>query len=188
MKSNLILFLIFILLLSTTSCSRKSNETGYEIFPDMVHSAAYEAFSENTVTPDGKTMMLPPKNTIARGRMPFPYAKGSDEAKRAGRELVNPFPETAATLARGREVYTNYCMVCHGPKGKGDGPIIPKFPNPPSFTSKRLRKYPIGRVFHIINLGSGDMPSHMEQIDYKDRWFLAQYVKHMQVVFLNKKK
>ncbi len=27
------------------------------------------------------------------------------------------------------------------------------------------------------------MPSHREQIDFKDRWYLSQYVKYMQEVF-----
>ncbi len=153
MKKILSLLAIGFIYSSMLSCARKSDEKGYEIFPDMVHAVPYEAFSESPIMSDGKTMMLPPENSIARGKMPIPFESGTLEAKRAGRELFNPYQETKETLGLGREAYTNYCLVCHGPKGKGDGPIIPKFPNPPSLTSKRLRKYPIGRMFHIISFG-----------------------------------
>lgn len=181
MKAQVALSIVVISLFF--GCSKNSNEKGIEIFPDMIHSVAYEAYSANSVMSDGKTMMLPPKHSIARGRMPITFGPGAEEAKRAGEELLNPLAQTEKTLERGSEVYTNYCLVCHGAKGEGDGPIIPKFPNPPSLTSRRIREYPIGRIFHIISLGSGDMPSHQEQIDYNDRWYLAQYVKYMQKEF-----
>jgi mono/diheme cytochrome c family protein len=176
---NIAPIIIFLII----SCSRKNTEKGFEIFPDMVHSVAYEAYSENEVTRDGKTMQLPPVNTIARGKMPFPYGKGKEEAIRAGLELSTPYRETQKTLNRGRETYGNYCQLCHGVTGKGDGPMIPKFPNPPSFTSRRLKTYSPGRLYHIITLGSGDMPSHGEQISRKDRWHLVQYIKYMQKEF-----
>lgn len=177
-----LLFLTFFL----GSCTRNPSETGIELLPDMVHSVGYEAYSENDLMKDGKSMQLPPKNTIARGNMPFTYGKGDDEAKRAGRELVNPYNKTTKNLDRGRVVYTNYCLVCHGLQGKGDGPLIPKYPNPPSITSKRILKYKDGRLFHIVSRGSGDMPSHMEQIDSKDRWLLVQYVNYLQETFKKK--
>ncbi|RLA65618.1 MAG: cytochrome c [Epsilonproteobacteria bacterium] len=179
--------IIFLLLLPLIfSCSRNDSNGGYEFLTDMVYPVPYEAYSANELMKDGKTMQLPPKNTIARGKMPFPYGVGLDEAKRAGRELKNPFPKTKESLARGGEVYKNYCLLCHGTQGKGDGPLIPKFPNPPSLTGKRLLKYSDGRLFHIITNGSGDMPSHGEQIYYKDRWFLVQYVNFLQETFRKK--
>lgn len=173
-------------LLFLSGCTRSSSDKGIEIFPDMVHAVPYEAFSASDITANGQSMQQEVPNTIARGRMPFTYGKGESEAKRAGRELKSPYKQTAKTLERGREVYTNYCLVCHGPKGKGDGPLIPKFPNPPSLTSKRLRKYKDGRIFHIITRGSGDMQSHGSQIDYKDRWFLVQYVNWIQETYKKK--
>jgi mono/diheme cytochrome c family protein len=179
------LFFIF-LLLFIISCSRTSSQKGFEVFPDMIHAIPYEAYSKNDIMPDGKTMQLPPKNSIARGKMPFTYGKGDIEAKRAGEQLKNPFIETKETLARGAVVYTNQCLLCHGPQGKGDGPLIPKFPNPPSLTSKRISKYKDGRLFHIITRGSGDMPSHGEQINFKDRWYLVQYVNFIQKTYKKK--
>ncbi len=175
--------ILSVLFLSITSCSRSRTETGYEVFPDMIHPVPYEAFSESKLTADGKAMLLPPANTIARGRMPDPYGPGTEEAKRAGRELKNPFKVTKKSLERGKIVYDQYCLVCHGAEGQGDGPIIPKLPNPPSLTGKRLKKYEDGRMYHIIAFGSGDMPSHAEQIDRDDRWFLVHYIREIQKSF-----
>jgi len=179
LKLTIIFFLFF-------ACSKNPNETGFEILPDMVHSVAYEAYSENPITKDGKTMILPAKGSIARGKMPFNYGVGVQEAIRAGRELNNPFVPNEVTLARGKKIYDNYCLVCHGVKGKGDGPLIPKFPNPPALTSKRLLKYPAGRIFHIVTKGSGDMPAHGAQISVTDRWYLVHYVLLMQKLYKKK--
>lgn len=173
-------------ILGFQGCSKNKKEPGVEIFPDMVHSQAYEAYSESTLTNDGKTMMMPAKNSIARGQLPFSYGKGEEEAKRAGRELVNPLEASKEVLARGESAYKNYCMVCHGPQGKGDGPLIPKFPNPPSLTGKRIRNYKDGRIMHIILKGSGDMPAHAVQVARPDRWALVHYVRYIQETFKKK--
>ena len=181
-------FITLTTLLILVSCSAGGDRTGYEIFPDMIHAVPLEAFSEDWSEGKRKGMMLPPENAIARGKMPLDFKEGNIEAERAGLELENPYEETKLTLARGKEVYTNYCLVCHGIKGKGDGPIVPKFPEPPSLTSRRLKKYPIGRIFHVITFGTGDMASHKEQITEEDRWYLSQYVKSLQKKKRRKKK
>ena len=166
--------------LALYGCQQKRGGSGLELFPDMVHSVAYEAYSESSVTDDGKSMLKAPPNSIARNFMPFPFGEGEEEAIRAGRLLQNPYPKSEKTLARGKFVYDNYCLVCHGEKGGGDGPLIPKFPNPPSLTSKRLKEYPDGRLYHIITRGSGTMPEHATQILPQDRWYLVQYIKQLQ--------
>ena len=42
------------------------------------------------------------------------------------------FRSTADTLAQGHALYSTFCFVCHGEHGKGDGPLIPRIPNPPA--------------------------------------------------------
>src|SRR4029077_18058557 len=37
--------------------------------------------------------------------------------------LVNPRTRTSESINRGRFLYETYCLVCHGPAGRGDGPI-----------------------------------------------------------------
>lgn len=162
------------------ACERDPKKPGYEVLPEMVHAVPYEAFAPNPVTPDGKTLQLPPEGSIPRGFLPYHYGSTPEEAERAGRELSNPIAKSPEALARGKQAYETFCLVCHGPAGKGDGPLIPKFPNPPSFTSRNIREYPDGRIFHIVTKGSGMMPPHASQISPEDRWKIVHYVRSLQ--------
>ncbi|MBT3983662.1 MAG: cytochrome c [Bacteriovoracaceae bacterium] len=172
-------FSIFVLIF-LVGCSKNPKEKGYEFMPEMVHSQAYEAYSDNPVTKNKKTMQLKAFGSIARGHLPFTYGSGDKEAQRAGEELVNPIAFNKDNVARGKYMYEIYCLSCHGVSGEGDGPLIPKFPNPPDFKTKRVLSYLDGRMYHIITRGSGDMPSHSAQIFPEDRWKLIHYVRVMQ--------
>lgn len=162
-----------------SGCSDDPKEKGFEIFPDMVHSVPFQPYSANPLTPDGKTMLPAVRGTIARGTEPYPYGSTDADRARASRELKNPVPLDAQSLARGKEVYQHACLVCHGAAGKGDGPIIPKFPNPPSFSTKRVRELTDGAIYHIITRGSGLMPPHALQVLPQDRWKLVHYVNEL---------
>ncbi|HEV8581601.1 MAG TPA: cytochrome c [Thermoanaerobaculia bacterium] len=160
---------------------RDSTSPGYQFMPDMAHSVPYDAYAPNRVTRDGATLQAPVPGTIpVAGPLPFRYAANPEGAARAGRELRNPFPPSPAVLARGQRVYQTFCAVCHGETGAGDGPLIPKFPNPPSYTSARLLQMPDGQIFHVITRGSGMMPAYAGQISPDDRWKAVRYVRRLQ--------
>jgi len=153
---------------------------GFEYMPDMAHSLPYDSFAPNPVTRDGKTLQAPVPGTIARGFLPFPYEATRADAERAGRELVNPRPRTPEALAQGRALFLTFCAVCHGESGAGDGPLVPRIPNPPAYTSERVRTMPAGQLFHVISRGSGRMPSYAAQIPADQRWLLVLYVQTLQ--------
>ena len=125
----------------------------------------------------------PAPGTIPRGFKPFHYGPGFDEADRAGRELPNPFAPTAANLARGAYVFANNCAVCHGESGAGDGPVIPKYPNPPSLKTERAQQTPDGTYFHVVTLGRNNMPPHAAQVAAEDRWKAILYIRKLQGKF-----
>jgi mono/diheme cytochrome c family protein len=156
------------------------NQRGLEYMPDMAHSLPYDAFAKNPVTRDGKTLQVPVAGTIPRGFLPFRYAAGADEAERAGRELTDPGTVTPEGLAHGKVLYETFCLVCHGQAGKGDGPLVPRIPNPPSYSSERVRAFPPGRIYHVITLGTGNMPSYASQISPAERWLIVRYVQQLQ--------
>jgi len=173
--------IIILVLVFLQSCTKNPEDRGFTVFDDMVHSPAYEAFSENELTPDGKTMMMPVKGSIARGKMPHPYGNTEADAIRAGEELIDPYQETPASLARGEYLYQNFCVACHGVTGEGDGNVIAKkFPAPPALKSAKIKAYTKGRIYHVITVGIGDMPAHGPQMIIQDRWYLAQYLKKFQ--------
>jgi mono/diheme cytochrome c family protein len=153
-----------------------SGERSMEYMPDMAYSVPYDAFARNPVTRDGKTLQSPPRGTVPRDGHPFRYAATSEDAERAGRELHNPIAPSAEALARGQALFETFCLVCHGAQGRGDGPLVPKIPNPPAYTSTRVRAMAPGQIFHVISRGSGRMPSYAAQIPYEQRWFIVLYV------------
>jgi mono/diheme cytochrome c family protein len=144
--------------------------------PDMARDPAYKAFAPNAVTRDGLTLQRPVSGTIPRGYHLFHFGPGEQEAERAGRELQNPYSPTAKTLEEGKALFQTYCAVCHGEQGKGDGPISSKIPPPPSYLSDRLMQFPSGRIFHVITLGTGKMPSYATQLSADERWKIVTYI------------
>jgi len=164
------------------SCDRDRNTTGWEYFNDMAHSAAYETYSPNPNFADGKTMRNPVEGTIPQGFQPYLYQKNDDDRTKAGKELVNPFQPTALNLARGKQVFSVYCINCHGDKGDGKGFLFTsgKYPFPPkSLLSDKVRNNPIGEIYHVVTVGFGVMPQHGSQVRPDDRWKVAMYVKEV---------
>ncbi len=56
-------------------------------------------------------------------------------------------------------LYAQRCLNCHGPSGRGDGPIAASLPvPPPDFRQTVERKY-IPQIRRIIANGKGTMPA-----------------------------
>jgi mono/diheme cytochrome c family protein len=157
-------------------CGASGNHRAYEYMPDMARGPAYKAFAPNPATRDGLTLQRPVTGTIARGYQPFDYGLGEQEAEKAGRELKNPYRATDGTLEEGKALFETYCAVCHGAQGKGDGPVSGKIPPPPAYRSDRVMEFAPGRIFHVITLGSGKMPSYAAQLRANERWKIVTYV------------
>lgn len=171
-----------ILILVFGSCDRDRNTTGWEYFDDMAHSAAYETYSPNPNFADGKTMRNPVEGTIPLGYQPYLYAKTDVDRVKAGKELVNPFEPTVQNLERGKQVFSIFCMNCHGEKGDGKGYLFTSklYPYPPgNLLSAKIRNNPEGEIFHVITVGFGVMPQHGSQVRPEDRWKVAMYIKNV---------
>jgi mono/diheme cytochrome c family protein len=159
-----------------TACQATRDGRAREYMPDMVRSPAYKAFAPNAATRDGLTLQTPVEGTLARGQRPFHFTAGEGEAIRAGRELTNPFAATPTVLGDGQGLFQIYCSLCHGAAGNGDGHLVGKIPPPPSYRSARLLSFAPGRMFHVLTLGSGKMPSYAGQLSADERWKVITYV------------
>ena len=167
---------VAILIAATAGCGARSQQRAFEYMPDMARDPAYKAFAPNPAMRDGLTLQRPVAGTIARGYEPFHYGSGEEEAARAGEELQNPYHATPRVLEEGKALYETYCLICHGEKGKGDGPIAEKIPHPPSYISDRVLKFPPGRIFHVATMGTKKMPSYAAQLSASERWKIVTYV------------
>ncbi len=146
----------------------------------MGESPAYNSQTSNPVLPKGMTGQKPVKGTIPRGYKPFNYDASPEDLERAGRELTNPFEKTEENIERGKYVYAKSCAVCHGATGGGDGPVIPKYPNPPAYATDTSRALTDGEMFHIITRGRNNMPAHEEFVSPDDRWKTILYIRELQ--------
>jgi mono/diheme cytochrome c family protein len=183
---NLVLFLA----LGTTAalCAliphRDVRQPNYDFLPEaqMAYSVAYDSFSPNDNFADGLTLRLPPAGTIAHGQMPLHYQATPEDALRAGRDLSNPFsPKDEGRRERGSVVYSNYCNVCHGPLGEGNGPVTQHgLPLPASLLADRAVQMRDGQMFHVLTYGQGRMPSLAAQLSQDDRWSVILHVRMLQ--------
>lgn len=70
--------------------------------------------------------------------------------------VVRHFKDTTeASIIRGRLVFRNYCVLCHGPDGKGDGRAA-KLHTPPPFNLTRSVA-PLAYIEQVIRKGGPAM-------------------------------
>lgn len=182
-KLNWVLLILFVAVFALDwVLERDPTRRNFEVLPGMVTPVAYESFSANPVLDAGMTLQTPPEGTIPRGDLPLPYEATPEDAKRAGRELENPFSaDDSQAVARGEFVFNTYCLLCHGAKGEGDGPVASRgFPTPASLLAANARDMADGTIFHIVTYGQGNMPGHASQLEPEDRWKVALWVRRLQ--------
>ena len=180
------LFRISVILLTALilpGCDRQKSKRGYDFIPDMVYSRAYETYSKNPDFKDSITMRVPVAGTVSIGSTPFHYTIDSLSWVKAGNELINPYLPTDEVLARGKLIFTTFCIGCHGALAKGDGQLYSSglYPlKPKDLTAEAIAKVKDGQIYHTITLGFGSMMPHGAQIRPDDRWKLVLYVRKLQ--------
>src|SRR5262249_60723587 len=100
----------------------------------------------------------------------------------AGKALTNPLDAGSARWReRGDFVFRNYCAVCHGAGGTGDGPVTTRgVPPPPSLLADKARQLKDGQLFHVLTYGQGNMASYAGQLSRTDRWSAILHVRALQ--------
>ncbi len=147
-----------------------------------------ETFSTMTDGPAEQTYEVPPRPPV-EGTVPVDGGTAPGyTVQEADTALTSPLQPTAATIERGRALYRNYCLTCHGAEGRGDGPAVnstgehpgrlPALPGA-DLTAERARGLSDGWIWGVITNGFSIMPSY-ERIPPDDRWYLVEYVRHLQ--------
>lgn len=127
----------------------------------------------------------PVPGTVPRGHVPYAFdhlGNKIENAREAGAVLVNPLPLTLENMKAGQKLFGTFCVVCHGAKGQGDGPVIgpDRFGAPPSLHTQQARTYADGTIFHITTKGLQKMPGYAEQLTPNERWQVVQYLRALQ--------
>jgi mono/diheme cytochrome c family protein len=91
---------------------------------------------------------------------------------------INPLKGNAEATTEGKKIYTQYCVTCHGSKGKGDGIAAPGLPKPPAdHTSDFVQKQTDGALFWIITEGNNPMPTYKTVLTETQRWQVVNYIR-----------
>jgi len=174
--------LLIVVSLAFQSCDRDKNNPGYDYFPDMAYSNAYETYATNPNFPDGKTLQAPVNGTVSREGEHYPYKNTEEDMVKASK-LKNPFLADAENIARGKVVYQNICLQCHGANadGKGNLFVSGKYPYPPAnLMDQKIADKTDGAMFHAITVGYRIMPAHGIIVRPEDRWKIILYVRSLQ--------
>ena len=171
------LALIFGLAIVATSCQDDS-VPNYQYMPNMYESVGYEAYSEADFLPNQSQAMLPPANTINRGWLPYEI-ENSPEGKELARLQSSPLDSLSVekNLAKGGQLYTIYCAICHGDKGDGQGTLVKreKILGVPSYADP-VRNLTVGSTYYTIHYGLNSMGSYASQMNTEEMWQVSEYV------------
>jgi mono/diheme cytochrome c family protein len=97
--------------------------------------------------------------------------------------LHNPLTGSPEDVERGRVLFHQFCIVCHGESGVGDGPVVGPNRLPPlptlNLQSERAVGLSDGYIYGMIANGRGVMPSY-RRVPHEDRWYLVEFVRDLQ--------
>ncbi|HEY3266478.1 MAG TPA: cbb3-type cytochrome c oxidase subunit II [Armatimonadota bacterium] len=115
------------------------------------------------------------------------YAQGTDKnisylhslVPAQWRTMPNPYGPTSESLARGRFVYQQECVGCHGNFGDGQGPAAKYLnPKPANFTSLRRIGASGGLIYYQVMNGitGSAMPSFKRELESEKIWDVSNYI------------
>ncbi len=95
-----------------------------------------------------------------------------------GQPATEPLTGTVGARERGALLFRDYCQVCHGVEGRGNGPLSGFYSPPPAdFLGPVVQSLPPSEIFRVITLGRGTMPSLAEGLNIGDRWDIITLIK-----------
>lgn len=100
------------------------------------------------------------------------------------KKISNPTVEAriASSAKKGKVLFKERCVVCHGDAGKGDGPGGKSLdPKPADFTSEKVQKQVDGEIFWKITNGRGAMIKWEPILSERERWDLVNYIRTLKV-------
>ena len=97
---------------------------------------------------------------------------------------TNPILPDVESIAIGQELFTENCIACHGPEGRGDGPTALSLSPPPAdFAAGHTATHTDGDLYFWILQGIEEtaMPAFGDQFTEEQAWHLVNYVRRLSV-------
>ena len=152
-------------------------------FKMMKYQQSRDGFSFDTDDYDAPGLKRPSMRAPAPGSVPIDGGDLPVTLLDVDAKLSNPTPIDAASIARGQVTYANMCAACHGPAGRGDGPVGKLFPfilplsGPKAQNAMKLSD---ATIYAILRQGRGLMPSYGSRVNPAERWDVINYVRSLQ--------
>ncbi len=91
----------------------------------------------------------------------------------------NPVPADEISIARGQQLYSIHCAMCHGPQGLGNGQVAAFLANKPAnLASDVVQAKSDGSLFLTISNGvTGRMPALNENLTPRERWDIVNFLR-----------
>ena len=104
---------------------------------------------------------------------------GTWEAPAQASSIKRPTPADDKSVERGRRLFKQNCVPCHGESGRGDGPMGKAMGiRPGNLTNgERMSKHADGEIFWKVSKGKDPMPVFEKKLSEKERWDLVAYVR-----------
>ncbi len=94
---------------------------------------------------------------IAAGSLVF-AGQGAMGAQEKDQTPIKKVPMPYSKPESGAQMFKDYCAVCHGPDGRGDGPAVEYLKAPPpslrTLAKRNDGKYPDTKVVAVLHFGS----------------------------------
>lgn len=166
----------------TPACTKIDNAlASVPIFAFLREAPSFDPYEHPLPAPPGAVPFSSPNGAV------LPPQEATDAALNAFASTPqgqNPLAANdTAALRVGQVMYERHCLVCHGPQGLGDGPIIGPgkfaFP-PPSLLAAPATTRPDGYLYAIVRAGRGLMPAYGPRMTHMERWAVVNYVNSLQ--------
>ncbi|GEM_PF-873148 len=139
---------------------------------------SWDMWSQDSIKPYEEPVIFPRNSISTDGEK----TKLGDRSK-VEQIKKGPVPRSGESIARGKKVFKEQCVVCHGPGGLGDGIIIKKGLGfyPVNLTTPAVAQRTDGYIYAYIRYGGKVMmPSYSENISEQDAWHVVNYVRKLQ--------
>ncbi len=110
----------------------------------------------------------------------------AEEAKKvaiSGKNVPNPLPDNAETIAQGKEHFQHHCSICHGMDGRNTGVPFADKMSPPvaDLSQKNVQEYTDGQLKAIIENGLRftGMPGWKGILDDNEMWAMTRFLRHL---------
>lgn len=101
------------------------------------------------------------------------------QAPPEARAVKRPTSADDKSLERGKRLFKQNCVPCHGELGRGDGPMAKALGVQPGnlANAERMRIQTEGEIFWKISKGKEPMPIFERKLSTRARWDLVGYVR-----------